>query len=285
MRPQMANRYLKKHPTFLIGTLIVFLCFSSFQNSIYADETSSEYKLNQEFLKSFLNDFRGVVASPKDWGKKDFFKLSAILATGTFLFAFDDEINDWFYGNRNSSSDDVSRLISSLGHGLLLGSFLTALYGSGEIFDSSKLRKTALLSFESWMISGAIVSTTKFLTGRMRPQNDESSFMFHPFSFRSRFHSFPSGHASSAFAVATVIADQSEKLYVDFLAYNLAALVALSRVHDSEHWASDIFIGAVIGYFVAKRVSALNRRNENKKINLNVQFSPQRQTITLSVYF
>lgn len=281
----MAKRYLKKHSTFLPRTLIVFLCFSLFQNFIYADETYSKYKLNEEFLKCFLNNFRGVVTSPNDWKSKDFFKLSAVLATGTLFFTFDEEINDWFQENRNSSSEDVSRLISPLGHGLFLGSFLTALYASGEIFDSRKYRKTALLSFESWMISGAIVSAVKFLTGRVRPQKNGNSFTFHPLSFRSRFNSFPSGHASSAFAVATVIADQSEKFYVDFFAYNLAALVALTRVHDSKHWTSDVFIGAVIGYFVGKKVTALNRRNGDEKIKLNFQLSPQKQTITLSFSF
>ena len=281
----MAKRYLKKHSTFLARILIVFLCLSLFQSFIYAEEASSRYKLNEEFLEWFLNDFRGVVTSPNDWKSKDFFKLSAMLATGALLFVFDEEINDWFQENRNSSSDDVSQSISPFGHGLFLGSFLTALYASGEIFDSRKCRKTALLSFESWMISGTIISAVKILTGRVRPQKNGNSFKFHPLSFRSRFHSFPSGHASSAFAVATVIADQSEKFYVDFLAYNLAALAALTRVHDNKHWASDVLIGSVIGYFVGKKITALNRRNSNEKIKLNFQLSPQKQAITLSLSF
>lgn len=281
----MTDHYLKKHSGLLIKILVISLFFSSFQISIFADQTPSKYKLNKEYLKSFSIDFSDVAASPHDWQSNDFFKLSAILGTGTFFIAFDEEINDWFQRNRNSSSEDVSRLISPLGHGLFLGGFLTALYASGEIFDSSQLRKTALLSFESWMISGTIVTAIKFLSGRLRPQKNENSLSFHPLSFRSRFHSFPSGHASSAFAVATMIADQSEKFYVDFLAYNVAALVALSRVHDNKHWASDVFIGSAIGYFVAKKVSVLNRKRGEKNIRLNFEFSPKKQAIILSLYF
>lgn len=281
----MDDHCLKKHPNILIGILIVILFLSSFQSVIYADEDSRKYKLNEEFLKSFFGDFKEVVISPKDWGNRDFYKLSAILAAGTLLFTFDREIHDWVEENRSSPSEDISQLISTLGHGAFLGSFLTAMYASGEIFENYQLRKTALLSLESWMISGALVIGMKFITGRMRPQKNEDSFTLHPFSFRSRFHSFPSGHASSAFAVATVIADQSEKFYVDFFAYNLATLAALSRIHDSKHWASDVLIGAAIGYFVAKKVSALNRNKNDSMIQVDFLFNPQRGAITLSLYF
>lgn len=275
----------RRNSKFLITILVIFQFYFSFQNFSYGEDKPLEYKLNKEYLKSFLSDFKGVVSSPRDWKKKDFFKLSAILGSSALFFTVDKDIERWFRKNRSSGSEDISHVISPLGHGIFLGSFLTVLYASGEIFDNKRIRKTALLSFESWMISGVIVSAGKFLIGRARPHEEGNSFSFHPFSFRSHFHSFPSGHATSAFAVATVIADQSEKFYIDFLAYNLATLVALSRVHDSKHWASDVFMGAVIGYLVAKKVSALNKSREEEKVKVNFQFSPRRQTITISFIF
>jgi membrane-associated phospholipid phosphatase len=42
------------------------------------------------------------------------------------------------------------------------------------------------------------------------------------------------------------------------LAYGIATLTALSRVNDNAHWASDVFFGAIIGYFTAKAIMALN---------------------------
>jgi len=44
------------------------------------------------------------------------------------------------------------------------------------------------------------------------------------------------------------------------LAYGIATLTALSRVNDNAHWASDIFFGAVIGYFTAKAIIAQNNK-------------------------
>ncbi|MFL5921625.1 MAG: phosphatase PAP2 family protein [Gaiellaceae bacterium] len=60
---------------------------------------------------------------------------------------------------------------------------------------------------------------------------------------------FPSGHASAAFAAATVIAWASRPLAVP--AYVLAALVAWSRVYVGVHWPLDVIGGAAVGTLVA----------------------------------
>lgn len=277
--------FTKNHPPTLIKFLLVLLFLSTSLTFLHADVDNEEYKLNKEFLKSFFNDSKEVLTAPKDWRKKDLYLLSACLASGTSLFLLDRGIQNWVEENRNPTSNNISDMVSPLGHGAFLGGLVTALYASGEILDNVKLRKTALLGFESWMISGVIVSGLKFLIGRKRPPGDGNGYAFHAFSFRSRFHSFPSGHASSAFAVATVIADLSEKFFIDLLAYNLATLAALSRIHDNEHWVSDVFIGAAIGYFVAKKVSALHKQKDKENIQINFQISSHRKAITLSVYF
>jgi undecaprenyl-diphosphatase len=61
--------------------------------------------------------------------------------------------------------------------------------------------------------------------------------------------SFPSGHASAAFACATVIASASPRAGV--AAFVLAALVAWSRVYVGVHWPLDVIGGAVLGVVVA----------------------------------
>jgi undecaprenyl-diphosphatase len=60
---------------------------------------------------------------------------------------------------------------------------------------------------------------------------------------------FPSGHAASAFAAATVIAWASRRLALP--AYLLAALVAWSRVYVGVHWPLDVIGGAALGTLVA----------------------------------
>jgi membrane-associated phospholipid phosphatase len=266
--------------------LLGILFFSPSQNILFAETSSDdEDKLNKEFLLNFGNDFVDVIASPKNWKGGDFLSLSAVVGAGLLLYSVDQDIQQWAQEHRNSSSEDVFKTIGHLGNGVVLLGLITALYVSGEVSDNNGLRKTALLSLESWLTSGIIVRGLKSVVGRARPWTGEFSHSFHPFSTRSRFASFPSGHASSAFAMATVIADQSKKVYVDILAYSLATMAAFSRVHLDKHWASDILVGSAIGYFVAKKISALDRNRDSKKVNLSFQFSRQRQAFSLTYYF
>jgi len=60
---------------------------------------------------------------------------------------------------------------------------------------------------------------------------------------------FPSGHASAAFACATVIAWAAPRLAIP--SFVLAALIAWSRVYNGVHWPLDVLGGAVLGVLVA----------------------------------
>ena len=60
---------------------------------------------------------------------------------------------------------------------------------------------------------------------------------------------FPSGHASTAFACATIIAWASPRL--GLVAFVLATLIASSRVYVGVHWPLDVLGGAVLGMAVA----------------------------------
>jgi undecaprenyl-diphosphatase len=66
---------------------------------------------------------------------------------------------------------------------------------------------------------------------------------------------FPSGHASAAFACATVLAWASPRLRVP--AFVLAAAIAWSRVYVGVHWPLDVLGGAVLGVLVATALLTL----------------------------
>jgi undecaprenyl-diphosphatase len=74
--------------------------------------------------------------------------------------------------------------------------------------------------------------------------------------------SFPSGHAATAFACATVIAWAAPRLAVP--AFVLAAAISWSRVYVGVHWPLDVLGGAVLGVLVATallKLSATLRRS------------------------
>jgi membrane-associated phospholipid phosphatase len=267
---------------FLAGTMLFGLLG---RGLAYSETNSAENKFNKDFFIRFGKDFQGTVGAPFHWGKRDFLRLAAISGIGLLLYSFDQDIYDRVQENRTPASEDASSVFSYFGNGAVLLGIAGALYAVGEINHQDGWRKTALLSMESLATASVFVWGMKAVTGRARAQTGESSHSFHPFSLKSSYWSFPSGHAASAFAVAATIAEQTDKVAVDVLVYGAATLVGLSRIHDNKHWASDVFIGSAIGYFVAKKISGLNRPQAKQSVSLGFQFSPDRQALTLSIGF
>lgn len=70
--------------------------------------------------------------------------------------------------------------------------------------------------------------------------------------------SFPSGHAATAFAAATVVAVLHPRLRIPALA--IAALVALSRVYLGVHYWSDVTAGSALGVAIGLAIAIVAKR-------------------------
>jgi undecaprenyl-diphosphatase len=105
--------------------------------------------------------------------------------------------------------------------------------------------------FAAIAVPSLFVTIVKRLIGRARPFVDGQPEPFHYMLgvWRPDYASFPSGHATTAFAAAIAIGLIWPRLRVWLWTY--ALIIAVSRVVILAHFASDVVAGAVVGVFGA----------------------------------
>ncbi len=146
----------------------------------------------------------------------------------------------------------LSRLAQPLGNAIIVLPATAIVYGIARWSGHTALAGSAERSAVSILATGAATLVLKEAFGRLRPHDSQDdAAVFRPFSGHS---SFPSGHASVAFAVATTLAEEHPSWGPRCLAYSAASLVAWSRVRDREHWTSDVVGGAALGICAAREV-------------------------------
>lgn len=142
---------------------------------------------------------------------------------------------DRLVGTLNPVGSGVTLLVVCAGVGLV-----------GRVGRRSRLHEAAWLGAVTFMIAGLVEYSLKYLVGRPRPDAVLD------------VDSFPSGHATSVFAVATIFAAFYPRLRWPL--YALAAAVAAGRVYLMRHYVSDVLAGAIIGVVIASLL--LQRRAE-----------------------
>ncbi len=133
-----------------------------------------------------------------------------------------------------------------------------ALMASGYIRHDQRTVSSALLCAEAYGDSAIVDLVIKAVTRRQRPVDIPINGNYRDTFFnggKSPFHgsSFPSGHTTGVFSVATVVANRyARHRWVPFAAYGMAAVISMSRITTAAHWPSDVFLGGALGYTVSK---------------------------------
>ncbi len=133
----------------------------------------------------------------------------------------------------------------------------------GNSTSNSANKKLGFEILQSFTYNIFTTQLLKMTIGRARPSSAQSNFEFTPFTIMDDEHwSLPSGHTSIAFAFSTTLAANTDKPLLKILYFTPAFVTAVSRVLYNRHWASDVFLGAFIGYFTAKFVTDMHNKNE-----------------------
>ena len=221
---------------------------STDHQTFYFTNVSDTVRLNGRYLTGIYEDAWTIIKSPLTWSEKDW-SIAAGVGAGTIaIFAFDEVITNWVADARGDVSNTVSDIFEPLGkaQSFMPWSPMIVLYGYGAVARDYRAKRAGLLAIESYLITGFFTLGLKYAINRERP-------------FSETGQSFPSGHASSIFAVVTVLATEyKDKKWLPPILYSIAGLTSLSRINDLKHWTSDVFFGFALGFIIGKTVSKIH---------------------------
>ena len=142
-------------------------------------------------------------------------------------------------GSRPLWLDRIMLIFTQLGNGL------TSLVIAGILFLTSErflAYELILGTLTLWLV----VELVKFVIHRPRPflRLTQARIV----GYRPIGRSFPSGHTSEAFFMATLMAQHfHSSVWVVFLLYAAAFLVGITRLYIGAHYPRDVLAGAILG--------------------------------------
>jgi len=208
----------------------------------------------------FLHDQKDIWTFPVRLFKGQHLLPAAIVIGGTAgLIYADPHISPYFRThakNWDRPNDVFDPMITTAEVIALPAGLLTA----GYIRHDNREVNTALLATEAYGDSVVVNLAIKAVTRRQRPTDVPPDGSFKDTFFnggKSPLHgsSFPSGHSTAVWSVATVVAERYRhrgKPWIPILSYTLATAISFSRITESAHYASDVWLGASLGHTIAK---------------------------------
>lgn len=139
------------------------------------------------------------------------------------------------FRHAHPGGDRPMQLATDIGRPVIVaGVLIVAAIAEGNLGAGSV--RVALVAIAA---TNLVVEGLKRITYRARPDGEH----------RRSNASFPSGHASTACALAYALARRWRRWAVPLWAF--AAWVSFSRIWLNRHWASDVLVGAAIGILCA----------------------------------
>jgi membrane-associated phospholipid phosphatase len=260
------NKHRYFNSTKLILVLIIITCCHANSKS-QSDTIPIQHNFSKKYIVSYWRDTKIIVTEPLHWKAKQWSVFAGVIGVSVVTYVYDKEIYNFFQKNRTETTDAISKYaIEPWGSGFYSLPLLAGIYFTGIKNDHH--RNVALTGLKAFLLSGAAAQVAKYIFHRHRPGDNDppNPYLWEgPFDFTTDYTSFPSGHTTTAFAVASVLAQgYKNKLWVGLASYSIASLVGISRINDGKHWATDIIAGAALGTFIGTTLSKINFYGNSK---------------------
>jgi hypothetical protein len=192
----------------------------------------------------------------------DFMKSAGVAVGVVGVAALSDKPVDRFTSNH---------VDSRVGHGLgsFSKAFPVAMIGAAGIavaLGDKRMENTGIVSLQSALMAAGTSIGTKYIVNRTRPEEGRGRWAQ---SASRSDASFPSNHASVAFAAVTPFAKEYDAPWL----YGLAAVGSMGRVTTRKHWLSDVVAGGLLGYATGSWL--WNAQRDLSKGVLSVSAAPE----------
>ena len=179
--------------------------------------------------------------------------------------------------DRFVSKHQGAQALDSLGNvGKAMPVVLAAGAGAALAFGDSRMQNMGIISLQSIAASAGVSILSKRVVQRARP--GEGDGIWSRTSNRADA-SFPSNHAAVAFAAVTPFAQEYDAPWL----YGLAAVGAMGRVADRQHWVSDVVAGGVVGYAIGSWLWKAQR--DDSKSQFAVMPGPKSMSVSWSTAY
>ena len=234
--------------------IIFFILTSGLVVSAQTQPQSEPQSLEHEFFKNILRDQKAIWTAPFRLERHDAKWVIPSTIGFMALVTTDRMTGDEMLEHERQVK--ASRIVSDAGSIYALGAFTGAVYLIGRNKNDDRARETGLLSAEALINSVIVEGVLKGISERARPMDGRE---------RSEFFdggsSFPSGHSTQTWAVATVIANEyHDRPAVQIAAYGTAAAVSVARFTGHKHYISDVVAGSALGWAIGKYVYNTHHR-------------------------
>ncbi|MBV9342441.1 MAG: phosphatase PAP2 family protein [Acidobacteria bacterium] len=213
----------------------------------YPGDTERAKPLLRKLLLNIALDQKDIFTSPFHINRNNALEWLVPTAITGALIPADTHIGNAFENSRGQLR--WGGRISQIGASYTLLPIIGGSYIYGAWRDNAKAREIGVLGTESLLDSLIVVGVAKEVFRRNRPQDR------HAGDFWGGGTSFPSGHSIQMWTVASLLAHEYQhKKVIAITAYSLAGIVSASRVAAQRHFASDVFAGGAMGWFIGRYV-------------------------------
>lgn len=187
--------------------------------------------------------------------------LLAVLFIASVFLATEGHANSFLLLNtyHNAFADFVFYYATYIGDGWF------AVIVAALLMMFSKTRKLGILVFASYALSGILAQLIKHIAATPRPSAYFTFQQYHKFVkgvHLAGSNSFPSGHTTTAFSLATLLACYTQNKKIQFFYLTLAIATGYSRIYLGQHFLTDVLMGAFLGSLISMIIVRIAEKNK-----------------------